>query len=114
MIANFANEHAPYAIEALNHGIHVFSENLPTKTMAEAVALCEAVEKSGKIYAYGAKHWRNFVPSTFYCTHSIGPILYVTGRRAETVVGMETQRISYMAQVGRAKRKCSGGDDAAG
>ena len=24
-------------------------------------------------------HWRNFVPSTFYCTHSIGPLMYTTG-----------------------------------
>ncbi len=146
IIANFANQHAPYAIRALGRGMHVLSENLPTQTMKEAVGLCEAVEKSGKLYAYGENycflphvlemrrmfesgsmgelmyaegnfindcsfkwhlltrgdknHWRNFVPSTFYCTHSIGPMLYVTGRRAETVVAMETQRMDYMAEVG--------------
>ncbi len=146
IIANFANQHAPCAIRALESGIHVLSENLPTQTMKEAVELCEAVEKSGKLYAYGENycflphvlemrrifesgdmgelmyaegnfindcsfkwhlltrgdrnHWRNFVPSTFYCTHSIGPMLYVTGRRAETVAAMETQRMDYMAEVG--------------
>ena len=48
IIANFANEHAPYAIRALKRGVHVLSENLPTQTMGEAVALTEAVEQSGK------------------------------------------------------------------
>ena len=146
IIANFANAHAPFAIKALNKGLHVFSENLPTQTMKEAVLLCEAVEQSGKIYAYGENycylphilemrrifetgefgrlmhaegnfindcsfrwhlltrgarnHWRNLVPSTFYCTHSVGPLLYVSGERAEKVVGMETQRMDYMAAVG--------------
>ncbi len=146
IIANFANAHAPFAIKALNNGVNVFSESIPTQTMGEAVALCEAVEKSGKIYAYGENycyfphileirkifesgemgelmhaegnfindcsfkwhlltrgdrnHWRNFVPSTFYCTHSVGPLLFTTGRRAEMVVGMETQRMPYMAEVG--------------
>lgn len=45
-------------------------------------------------------HWRNHVPSTFYCTHSVGPVLYATGRRAVNVVAMETQRMPYMAQGG--------------
>ena len=45
-------------------------------------------------------HWRNFVPSTFYCTHSIGPLMYTTGLRTETVVGMETPLMPYMAAVG--------------
>jgi len=146
IIANFANEHAPYAIKALNAGKHVLSEVLPTQTPAEAVALCEAVERSGKIYNYaenycffnqnfemrlryergdigelvdaecdfindcsgkwhlltrgGRGHWRNFVPSTFYCTHSIGPMLYISGQRPKFVVGMETPRLPYMAKHG--------------
>ena len=146
IVANYANEHAPYAIKALNKGLHVLSENLPCQTMKEAVKLCEAVEKSGKIYAYGENycylpvvlemrrifqsgalgelmhaegnfmndcsfkwhlltrgdrnHWRNFVPSTFYCTHSIGPTLSISGRRAERVVGMETKLMPFMAEVG--------------
>lgn len=146
ILANFANEHAPYAVKALNKGLHVLSENLPTQTMKEAVELCEAVEKSGKIYAYGENycylpqvleirkmfengdmgeimhmegnffndcslkwhmltrgdrnHWRNFVPSTFYCTHSIGPMMFATGRRAVSVVGMETPLMPYLKNVG--------------
>ena len=36
IIANYANEHAPYAIRALNRGIHVYSEVQPVQTLAEA------------------------------------------------------------------------------
>lgn len=146
ILANFANAHAPFAIRALDAGVHVFSESVPVQTMQEAVGLCEAVERSGKIYAYGENycylphmlevrrifdggsmgnimhaegdfindcsfkwhlltrgdrtHWRNHVPSTFYCTHSVGPLFFATGRRALTVVGMETQRMPHMAEVG--------------
>lgn len=35
-------------------------------------------------------HWRNRRTSTFYCTHSLGPILHVTGTRVTRVVAMET------------------------
>lgn len=146
VIANFANEHAPFAIKALNKGIHVYCENQPMQTMKEAVELCEAVEKSGKVYGYAENycylpqvlemrkiyqsgvlgevmyaegnfindcssrwhlltrgdrnHWRNLVPSTFYCTHSIGPMMYITGRRAVNVVGMETPLMNYMKEKG--------------
>ena len=136
VLANYANEHAPFAIRCLEAGKHVFSEVLPVQTMAEAVALVEAVEKSGKIYAYGENycymaapremrrlyregrigtfeygegeyvhncepiwheitygepdHWRNNMYSTFYCTHSLGPILHATGLRPVSVIGFES------------------------
>ncbi len=45
-------------------------------------------------------HWRNYVPSTFYCTHSIGPMLFSTGLRALSVNGFEIPRLDYMAEVG--------------
>ena len=53
VLANYANEHAPFAIRALKAGKHVFSELLPVQTMKEAVELVETVEQTGKIYAYG-------------------------------------------------------------
>lgn len=136
VLANYANEHAPFAIRCLNAGKHVFSEVLPVQNMAEAVALVEAVEASGKIYAYGENycymaapremrrlykegrigefeygegeyvhncepiwheitygepdHWRNNMYSTFYCTHSLGPILHITGLRPVSVIGFES------------------------
>ena len=136
VLANYANEHAPFAIRCLNAGKHVFSEVLPVQTMKEAVELVEAVENSGLIYAYGENycwmaapremrrlyregkigeieyaegeyihncepiwheitygepdHWRNHMYSTFYCTHSLGPILHITGLRPVSVIGMES------------------------
>ena len=56
VLANYATEHAPYAIRFLNSGRHVISEVLPAQNMAQAVALCDAVEKSGKIYAYAENY----------------------------------------------------------
>lgn len=135
VLANYANEHAPFAIKAMRAGKHVFSEVLPVQTMKEAVELVEAVEETGKIYAYGENycymsapyemkqlyrsgklgefeygegeyihncepiwptitygeedHWRNNMYSTFYCTHSLGPIIHITGLRPVKVVGFE-------------------------
>ena len=56
VLANYANEHAPFAIKALESGRHVVSEVLAVENMAEAVALAEAVEKSGKIYSYAENY----------------------------------------------------------
>lgn len=51
---------------------------------------------------YGERnHWRNRMYSTFYCTHSIGPIITITGRRPVQVVGFETNpNISRAASAG--------------
>lgn len=134
-LANYATEHAPFAIKCLKAGKHVLSECLPCETMAQAVELIEAVEESGKVYAYAENfcymrstyemwkkyeqgqigevtyaegeyvhdlascwpqitygdktHWRNRMYPTFYCTHSIGPLLTITGKRPVSVVGFE-------------------------
>ena len=52
VLANYATEHATFAVRCLDRGLHVLSECLPCETMAQAVALVEAVERSGKVYAY--------------------------------------------------------------
>lgn len=135
VLANYANEHAPFAIRCMKAGLHVYSEVLPVQTMKEAVELIEAVEETGKIYAYGENycympgpyeikrlyeagelgefeygegeyvhncepiwpditygdpdHWRNNMYATFYCTHSIGPLIHITGLRPVKVTGFE-------------------------
>lgn len=135
VLANYATEHAPFAIKAMKQGLHVFSEVLPCQTLSEAVALVETVESTGQIYAYGENycfmpspkemrilykegklgeleyaegeyvhncesiwpeitygerdHWRNYMHAFFYCTHSIGPIIHITGLRPVRVVGFE-------------------------
>lgn len=138
VLANFATEHAPFAIRCMEAGKHVFSEVLPVQTLAEAVELIECVERTGMTYAYGENycymegpremrrllqagklgefqygegeylhncediwpritqgdpdHWRNHMYATFYCTHSLGPLIHISGLRPVSVVGFETPR----------------------
>ena len=50
---------------------------------------------------YGERnHWRNLMSSTFYCTHSIGPILYMTGLRPVQVSAFETPNMPFMRDLG--------------
>ena len=146
VLANYANEHAPFAIRCLKKGLHVFSEVLPVQNMKEAVELVEAVEESGLVYAYGENycympapyemkklyekgvigefeygegeyihncesiwhsitygeedHWRNNMYATFYCTHSLGPIIHITGLRPVSVVGFEGTKNQRNLRVG--------------
>ena len=50
LLSNYFHEHAPYAIRALEKGIHVLSECTSNGTMAEGVALVRAAEKSKAVY----------------------------------------------------------------
>ena len=50
LLANFFDEHAPFAIKALKAGKHVLSECVSNITLAEGVELCRTVEQTGKIY----------------------------------------------------------------
>jgi len=147
VLANYAHEHAPFAIRALKAGKHVYSEVLPAQTLKQAVELVEAVEESGLVYAYGENycymttpyemrrlyrqgkigefeygegeyvhntedinhsltygertHWRNYSYSTFYCTHSLGPIVHITGLRPVRVIGIEGVHNERKVRCGR-------------
>ncbi len=147
ILANYANEHAPFAIRCMKAGKHVFSEVLPVQNMKEAVELVETVEETGMIYAYGENycympgpyemrrlyregkigefeygegeyihncepiwhkitygdpdHWRNHMYATFYCTHSLGPIVHITGLRPVRVTGYEGTKNERGLRVGR-------------
>ena len=146
VLANYANQHAPFAIKAMKAGKHVFSEVLPVQTLKEAVELIETVEETGKIYAYGENycfmsapyemrklyrqgligefeygegeyvhncepiwpeitygepdHWRNNMYATFYCTHSIGPMIHITGLHPVKVTGFEGPKTERKVRVG--------------
>ena len=135
VLANYATEHATFAIRCLRAGKHVLSEVLPCETMSQAVELIETVEETGLVYAYAENycymlhsfemwkryrageigevkyaeanyfhdcsacwnditygerdHWRNRLHPTFYCTHSLGPLMTITGLRPRSVVGFE-------------------------
>lgn len=50
---------------------------------------------------YGEReHWRNRQYSTFYCSHSLGPLLHITGLRPVKVVGLEGRNQAWMRSVG--------------
>lgn len=146
VLANYANEHAVYAVKCLRAGKHVLSEVLPCETMAQAVELIETVEETGLVYGYAENycymshtfemwkryreggigsavygegeyihdcsgiwpditygernHWRNIMQPNFYCTHSLGPLMAITGLRPVQVVGFETRPLKSITDQG--------------
>lgn len=56
VLANYATEHAPFAIRALRAGKHVISEVMPCQNLKEAVELIEAVEETGRLYCYAENY----------------------------------------------------------
>lgn len=148
ILANYAHQHAPFAIKCLKAGKNIYSEVLPCQNMQEAVELVETVEKTGKIYAFGENfcympapaemkrlyndgvlgeleyaegeyihncedgwadltygdknHWRNrHMYANFYCTHSLGPIIHITGLRPVSVVGFESTMTERSLRIGK-------------
>ncbi len=100
VLCNYFHEHAPFAIKALNTGLHVMSECSACHTLAEGVQLAEAVEKSGKVYmlaenfAYGAAI---LAMRTYYQTGEIGKLEYA-------------EAISAAEKIWEEKRKCFRGE----
>ncbi len=82
VLANYFHEHAPFAIKALNAGKHVMSECICNATLAEGVALCRAVEKSGKTYMIAENYpftEFNMEMRRLYQTGEIGEVTYAEG-----------------------------------
>jgi len=38
-----------------------------------------------KVYNYFPEHWRNFLPRSYYITHSLGPVMWATGATPKKV-----------------------------
>ena len=36
----------------------------------------------------GLNHWRNWLPSTYYCTHALAPLMYITDTMPKRVIGL--------------------------
>ncbi len=36
----------------------------------------------------GGKHWRNWIPSTYYCTHALAPLMYITDTMPVSINGL--------------------------
>ena len=39
-------------------------------------------------YCSGDKHWRKYLPKTYYLTHSLAPLMYITGTRPKRVTAL--------------------------
>ncbi len=79
VIATYFDSHAPLAMQALEAGFHVLSEITANATLAEGVALCEAVEKTGLIYMMGENSAYtdfNQAMKAIYDSGEIGRVLY--------------------------------------
>ena len=46
------------------------------------------------------EHWRNTMYATFYCTHSIGPLIHITGLRPVSVTAFEAPFNARMERMG--------------
>jgi len=147
VLANYFHQHAPFAIKALEAGKHVLSETMCNSTLAEGVALCRTVEKTGLVYMLaenypftvfnmemkrlyqsgeigevtyaegeynhpmspesrcslspGQNHWRNWTPPTYYCTHALAPLVYITERMPVKVNALSIARPSINKHTAR-------------
>jgi predicted dehydrogenase len=82
VLANYFHEHAPFAIKALQAGKHVMSECAACNSLAEGVALCRAVEQSGKVYMLAENYPYtafNLEMARLYKAGEIGRVLYAEG-----------------------------------
>ncbi len=82
LLCNYFNEHTPFAVKAMERGIHVLSECTASSTLKECAELCRAVERTGCKYMLGENY-----PFTRACLDmervvregSLGKILYAEG-----------------------------------
>jgi predicted dehydrogenase len=49
----------------------------------------------------GMNHWRNWMPSTYYCTHALAPLMFITDRAPRRVNGLSIARRVVDAQTVR-------------
>src|SRR5882757_2329918 len=82
LLANHFHEHAPMAIQCLDAGKHVLSETTACLTLAEGVALIEAVERGGCTYMLAENYpylAHNQEMRRLYETGAIGTFRYGEG-----------------------------------
>ena len=97
ILANYFHEHAPFAIKALEAGKHVLSETSCNFTVAEGVALCRAVEKSGLVYMLAENYpYTKFIQEMrrIYLSGEIGEVTYAEGEYNHPMQKDETLKIS--------------------
>ncbi|MGI6609541.1 MAG: Gfo/Idh/MocA family protein [Limnochordia bacterium] len=95
--ANYFHQHAPLAIKALRAGKHVMSECAACHTLAEGVALCREVERSGLIYMLAENYpytAANLELHRLYQAGAIGEVMYAEGEYNHPMKREDWMRIS--------------------
>ena len=82
ILSNYATQHVPFAIRCLESGRHVMSEVPACETIAQAVELVEAVERTGKVYTFAENN--SYMDDLFemrrrYRRGDIGDVVYAEG-----------------------------------
>lgn len=97
ILANYFHQHAPFAMKALQAGKHVMSETSACLTLAQGVALIEAVEASQKIYMF-AENYPYSAPNqemrALYRAGRIGDFKYGEGEYVHPMSAKEFNLIS--------------------
>lgn len=64
-------------------------------------------ENAGQ-YTPSANHWRQFLPATYYLSHSIGPLMNITGLMPKRVIGKVAASAAYARRRGRQNGDAAG------
>ena len=98
------------AVEAAPNQVYFFAENYPFMVQNQEMRRLYATGDLGE-FRYGEgeyvhpmtkieigelspreDHWRHWLPATYYCTHSMGPVMLITDTRPEYVTAMAVPR----------------------
>lgn len=98
------------AVEAAPRQVYFFAENYPFFAQNQEMRRLYAAGGLGSFrygegeyvhpmslrelaqYTPSESHWRNWLPATYYCTHSLGPVMLVTDTRPTRVCAMAIPR----------------------
>ena len=53
-----------------------------------------------EFYNPGPKHWRSLTPCTYYCTHALAPLMYITDLMPKKVIGKVSRCWAYTDDLG--------------
>ncbi len=97
VLANYFCEHVPYALRAMEKGVHVLSETTPALTMAECVELCRTVERTGCKYMLAENYpffSCNLEMQRLYASGKLGRALYCEGEYVHPASRMDINKLS--------------------
>ena len=83
----FFAENVPFNVQCQEMTRLYQSGEMGTFLYGEAEYIHPGTPKSGAGLVSSPDHWRTWLPVTYYCTHSMGPVMMVTGTRPVQVNG---------------------------